>query len=272
MAFDPEAVREFERTSWNRIAIGYEASFAPATNPFVPTLLDSVNVAPGQRLLDFCCGSGRTAKEAALRGAVVNGLDFSHAMVEVARRESPSVTFDEGDAEAMPYPDGTFDAVVCKFGMHHVPRPSVALREAHRVLRPGGRIAYTVWTEDGENIGLKLVRDAIKRHGDVNLTLAPSRGPGSIRTVEKSIAALKEAGFGQPRVETVVQTWRLANGRALFDALRTGTAGSGARIAAQPVDAVPAIIADVEKNTAPYRDAVGIAVPMAALLAFAVRQ
>lgn len=270
MAFDPEAVREFERSSWNRIAAGYEASFAIATTEFIPALLDAVGIAPGHRVLDVCCGSGRTTSAAAQRGAVVNGLDFSHAMLEVARRECASVMFDEGDAETLPYADATFDAVVSNFGMHHVPRPILAMREAHRVLRPRGRITFTVWASHAENIMLGLIHDAIARHGDASRTTAPPSG-GGVGSVKECIRALGEAGFGQVRVDTVLRTWRLANGRALVDALGRGTAGTGARLAAQAVNALPAIIADVEKHTATHRDAEGIAVPMAAILAFGVR-
>jgi SAM-dependent methyltransferase len=271
MAFDPEAVREFERSSWNRNAAGYEASFAPATTPFISALLDAIGVGRGDLVLDVCCGSGRTAGAAAQRGAVAKGLDFSRAMVEVARREQPSATFDEGDAEALPYADGTFDAVVCNFGIHHVPRPTLALREACRVLRPGGRVAFTVWAAGSESIGLALLSDAIARHGDRNLTSAPPTGPDGVRSVDDCIRALSEAGFGRVRASTMCRRWRLANGRELFDALRLGTAGSSARIAAQPVDALPAIIADVEKNAERYRDAEGVAVPMVAILAFGVK-
>ena len=271
MAFDPEAVREFERSSWNRNAAGYEASFAPATTPFIPALLDAVGIGTGDRVLDVCCGSGRTAGAAALRGAVAKGLDFSRRMVEVARSEQVSATFDEGDAEALPYADGTFDAVVCNFGMHHVPRPTLALQEACRVLRPGGRVAFTVWVTGADNIGLALVSDAIARHGDRNLTTAPPTGPDRVQSMEDSMRALREAGFGQVRASTIAQRWRLANGRALFEALRVGTAGSSARIAAQPASALPEIIADVEKNACAYRDAEGIAVPMVAILAFGIK-
>ena len=272
MTFDPEAVREFERSSWNRNAAGYEASFAPATTPFIAALLEAVGVGRGDRMLDVCCGSGRTAGAGAQRGAVATGLDCSRAMVEVANREQPAATFDEGDAEALPYADSTFDAVVCNFGLHHVPRPTLALREAYRVLRPGGRCAFTVWTPGAENIGLALVSEAIARHGDRNLTTAPPTGPDSVRSIEDSTRALREAGFGRVRVSTICQRWRLPNGRALFDALRVGTAGSSARIAAQPADALPAIIADVENNAARYRDGEGIAVPMVAILAFGVKE
>src|SRR5262245_43911649 len=199
MAFDPEAVREFERSSWNRNAAGYEASFAPATTPFIPALLDAAGVERGDRVLDVCCGSGRTAGAAALRGAMATGLDFSRALVKVARSEQASATFEEGDAEALPYGDATFDAVVCNFGMHHVPWPTLALQEAYRVLRPGGRVAFTIWSRGPENIGLALVSDAIERHGDRNLTLAPPTGPDRVESVGDCTSMLGKAGFGQVR-------------------------------------------------------------------------
>ena len=193
-------------------------------------------------------------------------------MVEVARREQPSATFDEGDAEALPYADGSFDAVVCNFGLHHVPRPTLALREAYRVLRPGGRTAFTVWITGADNIGLALVSDAIARHGDRNLTTAPPTGPDGVRSLEDSTRTLSEAGFGRVHASTISRRWRLPNGRALFEALRVGTAGSSARINAQPVDRLPAIIADVEKHAERYRDAEGVAVPMVAILALGVKE
>src|SRR5262249_45014037 len=143
--------------------------------------------------------------------------------------------------------------------------------EAHRVTRPSGRFAFTVWTTGAENIGLALLNAAIQRHGDPTLTTAPPTGPDRVRSIEECVRALRETGFGQGRAGTMAQHWRLANGRALLEALGFGTARSGARIAAQPANVLPAIIADIEQHAASYRDAEGIAVPMAAILAFGVK-
>ena len=166
MPFDPEAVREFERAGWTRAAAAYETSFATATRQFIEPLLDAAAIAAGGEVLDLCCGPGFVAAAAAARGAKVTGLDFSLAMLAQGRARSPAIAFDHGDAEALPYQAARFGAVVSNFGIHHVPRPAVALAEVHRVLRPRARFAFTVWAGQDENIAWRLVFDAIGRHGD----------------------------------------------------------------------------------------------------------
>src|SRR5690242_5786806 len=162
--FDAEAVRSFEHTRWERAAAVYGNTFAAATQPFIEPLLDTVQVERGTRLLDIACGPGFVTSRAAARGAVARGVDFSRAMLAIARARDPAVPFEAGDAENLPYDDAAFDAVVSNFGIHHVPRPLLALREARRVLRDGGRVAFSFWAEPAENVAWRLVFDAVARH------------------------------------------------------------------------------------------------------------
>src|SRR5207253_5020018 len=111
----------------------------------VPAFLAAAHVAAGTTFLDVACGPGYAAAVAASRGARAIGIDFSSEMVEEARRRYAGVEFREGDAEDLPFPGSSFDAVVLNFGMLHLGRPEKALAEAHRVLRAGGRVAFTVW-------------------------------------------------------------------------------------------------------------------------------
>jgi len=148
MTFEPEAVRAFEHAGWQRAAARYNGTFAQATAPFVAPLLDAAAVAAGKRVLDVACGPGHVAAAAAARRAVAEGLDFSAAMVGVARNAYPEIAVTEGDAEDLPYADGAFDAVVSSFGIHHVPRPDAALAECRRVLAPGGRMLATFFVLD----------------------------------------------------------------------------------------------------------------------------
>jgi SAM-dependent methyltransferase len=267
---DVEAIRSFEHAGWERAATRYEVSFATATSQFIPALLDAASVAAGQTVLDIACGPGLVAAAAAERGASVRGLDFSAAMLGVARARHPGIPFDQGDAETLPYPDARFDAVVSNFGIHHVPRPALALQQAYRVLRPGGSLAFSIWAGPAENIAWKLVFDAIRRCGDMAASRAPAPG-GGFATPADCAAALERAGFGGIGVQQLAGVWRHPDGCALLDALRSGTARMAALIDSQPQAALPAIIADIERAAAPCRDQGGLAVPLAAFVAHGVK-
>src|SRR5215470_18730792 len=135
----PNAFRDFEQAGWNTTAGEYNRSLGTATTAFSEKLLDAAGVQKGARVLDVATGPGYVAAAAAARGAETIGIDFAPNMVVEARRLHPHVTFQEGDAEALPFHGESFDAVVIGFGMLHFSRPELALAEVRRVLRPGGR-------------------------------------------------------------------------------------------------------------------------------------
>ena len=264
--FDPEAVRAFEHARWERAAPEFDASFATATSQFVEALLDAAAVCAGMPVLDVACGSGVAAADAAARGAIATGLDFSAAMLERARTAHPGIAFLHGDAESLPCPDGAFDAVVSNFGVHHVPRPSLALVQAFRVLAPGGRIAVSFWAAPEQNIAWKLLLDAVKRHGDAKDSGAPPPG-GGFNSVQQILDALRAAGFGSLRAQLERRVWRHTDGAGLVGALRAGTARMAAQIEAQSPAALRAIVADIDVNAALWRDAEGLALPIVAVIA-----
>jgi ubiquinone/menaquinone biosynthesis C-methylase UbiE len=112
-----------------------------------------LGVAPGARLLDVGCGAGQIALIAARAGAKVTGCDIATNWIEKARAraaaEKLEVTFEEGDAESLPYGDAQFDAVVSLVGAMFAPRPDLVAAELTRVCRPGGMIAMANWTPGG---------------------------------------------------------------------------------------------------------------------------
>jgi demethylmenaquinone methyltransferase/2-methoxy-6-polyprenyl-1,4-benzoquinol methylase len=95
---------------------------------------------PGDRVLDACCGTGDLALAAERAGAAVTGLDFSEQMLERARRKSGVVEWVSGDVTALPFGDGSFDAVTVGFGIRNVPDLELGLAEMARVTKPGGRL------------------------------------------------------------------------------------------------------------------------------------
>ena len=115
--------------------------------------INRLNLKPGMKVLDVACGTGNTALPAARAGADVTGVDIAPNLVEQARenakREGLNARFDEGDAEALPYEDASFDAVVTMFGAMFAPRPELVAAELKRVCRPGGFIAMANWTPAG---------------------------------------------------------------------------------------------------------------------------
>jgi demethylmenaquinone methyltransferase / 2-methoxy-6-polyprenyl-1,4-benzoquinol methylase len=96
---------------------------------------------PGDRVLDACCGTGDLAVAAERRGGRVVGLDFSAKMLERARKKSGAIEWVQGDALALPFGDGEFDAATVGFGVRNLADLEGGLRELARVLRPGGKAA-----------------------------------------------------------------------------------------------------------------------------------
>jgi SAM-dependent methyltransferase len=265
MSFQPEAVRAFEHAGWQRAASSYRDSFAHATAPFVVPLLDAAEISRGQHVLDVACGPGNLAAAAAERGANAQGLDFSAEMVGIARGIHPEITVTEGDAEDLPFADGTFDAIVSSFGIHHVPRPELALAECKRVLRSGGRMAFTVWATPEENIAWSLVFDAIARHGDRSAAQAPPSG--ALNQIDHCVRTLAAAGFVDGTAEIVRAEWFLPNAHALLGALSAGTVRMAALINAQQPSALAAIGRDIDDRAERFRRGKNLAIPIAAVLA-----
>jgi len=115
--------------------------------------LDRLGVPAGATLLDVATGSGQLALIAARRGAKVTGVDIASNLVAAARgratAEGLDATFDEGDAEALPYADASFEVVTSLYGAMFAPRPERVAAELLRVTRPGGTIAMGNWTREG---------------------------------------------------------------------------------------------------------------------------
>lgn len=119
------------------------------TGTTAPYLVRFAGIRPGNTLLDVACGTGVVALTAARAGAKVQGLDLTPELVQHARENAALVGceagFQEGDVEALPFPDATFDVVVSQFGHMFAPRPDVAIGEMLRVLKPGGTVAFSTW-------------------------------------------------------------------------------------------------------------------------------
>jgi len=262
MIIDPWAFRQFEHNGWQEIASRYDRGFASVTTQSVTPLLDAARVAEGARVLDVACGPGYAAAAAAAHGAIATGVDFSSEMVEEARGRYPGIEFVEGDAEQLVFSNSTFDAVVLNFGMLHLARPEQALDEAYRVLRHGGRVAFTVWDTPDKAIGFGIVLSAIQKYGDLNVVIPP--GPPFFRFSddEESRRVLSAAGFVNVAVTRIPQIWHLHSPGTLFDVMYNGSVRNAALLRAQEPDALEAIRLAIQQAVIEY----GNTLPMPAVL------
>lgn len=265
--------RNFEHGSWERAAQHYTDSFGTFTAPFARPLLDAVGFSSGARILEIASGTGYISHLATTLGATATGVDFSAAMVAEAKRRYPSASFSEADAESLPFGAESFDAVVIGFGVHHFPSPRLAVSEVRRVLRVGGRAAFTVWSSSDNKIQQALI-EGITESG-LRGSALPTPPNGDINSPERCIRLLSEAGFGAQFSTAQKLEIRLAvpSAERLLEITSRGTARGAALIRAQPENLMPAIIASVEKAMEPYRCSTGegYEMPAVAILAIATR-
>lgn len=188
-----KAFSDFEKDAWVKLPEHYDSIVGPMTRRAVDAVLAAVALRPGMALLDVASGLGYIAAEAKQRGANVTGVDFSLDMINEARRHFPDLEIEQGDAENLKYGDASFDAVACAFGMLHFPRPGKALAEAYRVLKPGGRFAFTVWVGPPKNKFFGTIADTVIKHAD--MSAAPPKGPSTFMLSDPMVcAALMDAG------------------------------------------------------------------------------
>jgi len=147
---DVDALKTRLKATWMDGNYDYFSRFMESS---AVEFLDRLGVEAGASLLDVACGSGQLGLIAARRGARVTGVDIATNSIVAARGRAASegldARFDEGDAEALPYADASFDVVASIYGAMFAPRPELVAAELLRVCRPGGTIAMGNWTKEG---------------------------------------------------------------------------------------------------------------------------
>ena len=145
----------------------YERFMVPAMFArWATILLELVAPQPGERVLDLACGTGivaRTVAPMVQPGGEVFGVDFNPAQIATARSIDSSIDWREGDAESLPFTDQEFDLVVCQQGFQFFPDGVQAIKEIHRVLKPGGRVGIAVWSSIEKCPGYPALVHALER-------------------------------------------------------------------------------------------------------------
>lgn len=192
----------------------YDAFFVPALfGAWARPLCETAGLAPAERVLDVACGTGATtrrAQEMVGTEGQVTGLDCNDGMLAVARSRTPGVGFVPGRAEALPFDDGAFDAVLCQFGLMFFEDRPAALREMMRVTRPGGRVALSVWDRVETTPGYARMIGLIDRLFGAEAADA-LRAAFCLGDREKLVQLLEDGGMAGAKIESRVGKARFAS-------------------------------------------------------------
>ena len=184
----------------------YEEFFVPALfSEWAPRMADAAAVGPGDTVVDVACGTGVAARELKRRvgpGGSVTGLDRNDGMLAVARRKAPDITWREGLAEALPFADSAFDAVVNQFGLMFFEDRIKALSEMWRVLRPGGHLAVAVWDTLDNSPGYAAMTGLLQRLFG-SATADALRAPFVLGDTGELRALFADAGVKAAKIKTI---------------------------------------------------------------------
>jgi len=195
-----------------------------STRPVSEWLVSRLDPRPGQVVLDLAAGTGETgflAAPALEPGGRLITSDREPGMVEAASRLGSELGVSNAefrvlDADAIDLPDGSVDGVLSRFGYILRGEPPPALAEIRRVLRPGGRLTFSVWAARDRNPWMTVPADVLEERGlleprsDADLRLSARRNPDSIREL------LAAAGFGEPEIEEMEVPYRFVDADELW--------------------------------------------------------
>jgi ubiquinone/menaquinone biosynthesis C-methylase UbiE len=223
-----QELKEQQRRQWSGNAPNWDSQHERLGREMAEVtewLCREARLAPGIRVLDLACGSGHPALDEARLiqpGGSVVATDLVEEMVEATRRRAAEAGLENletrvMDLEDIAFPDESFDAVTCRFGVMFCPQPLKALQEVRRVLKPGGWFAFSVWDTPDKSPGQTVAGEALRRFGrsqpEVNYD-AP--GIYQLAPPGKLDALLREAGFSEHKVESLTLDFEYESVDALW--------------------------------------------------------
>lgn len=201
---EPQLQRRVQRYGWDKAAQYYEDSWKDQLEPAHDKLMEMINLKPGEQVLETACGTGLLTARAAKAvepGGEVTATDISDQMIELARERTveqrrKNVTFYRMDAERLNFKENTFDTAINGLGLMYLPYPVQALKQNHRVIKPGGHTAIAIWGER-KNCGWASIFPVVDKR--VATDVCPmffQQGTGN--TLHHS---LKTAGFTEIKID-----------------------------------------------------------------------
>jgi SAM-dependent methyltransferase len=256
----------FEHAGWQRAADKYHSVWSSLTQQFIPHLISAAQVSATMSVLDAACGPGYVSAAMKQLDALPIGVDFSENMVAIAKEMFPDISFVQGDAQCLPFGDSSFDRVLINFGLLHVSHPETACAQACRVLKSGGRLAFTVWAGPKKNAGAKIVTDAIEAHADLDVGLPEGPPHYLYGEREECRKVLEQSGFDGNSMSYKTRTveWHLPSASYFFEAERDAGVRTTGLLARQSPQKLHAIRIAIESQMQRYARGDEFILPMTA--------
>lgn len=269
---EADAFTAFEAAGWDHQAPTYDDVMGRVTSRLVGPLLEAAGVQQGSRVLDVATGPGYAAAAAVDLGASVVGVDMAPAMVELARRLHPTVEFRVAQAEALPFEDDSFDAVISNFVAPHLSRPELAVAELARVLRGGGRLALTTWDAADRMRFLGVFLDSFAEAGAMPPPDIPA-GPAFFQFAddEKFAKLLTGSGLTGVEITTVAFDHQIQSADELWQGMLGGMVRTSATFLGQPEETRERIRTAFDRLVLDYRRGEWFEVPVSVKLASGVK-
>ena len=246
----------------------YEQYLVPAIFEFwADRLIETGDVHEGDRVLDVACGTGIVARRAASRvgtSGTVRGIDINEGMLAVAADTAadthPSIEWRQADATALPFADETFDIVCCQQALQFFDDPVAAIEEMGRVLKPGGRLALSVWRAIDYQPAYIVLADALEQYigDDAGKMMRSPFPPWDVETLRSFI---EEGGFDEVSVTIEIGAMRYPSAEE-FVRREAASSPLAEPIAAVKQEVRDDLIREVEDALHAYIDNEGIVSPM----------
>jgi ubiquinone/menaquinone biosynthesis C-methylase UbiE len=253
----------------------YERHQVPSVfGPLAKLFLTIVSLQTGGRVLDVACGTGIVARLATQQvGAAgqVTGVDLNAGMLQVAQANTPTsgapLEWREGDAAALPCQNDSYDVVLCQQGLQFVSDKPQALREMHRVLIPGGRLAIFSWSALEHNPWNRTISDALARYVSDEAAARP-RAPFALGDATLLRTLISDAGFCHIDIQTHTLSRQMTSPEEAIPGYLASTPNAQL-IAALPDDVRAALIGEISEALREYRNPDGLLVPSETYIALA---
>lgn len=270
--FEAEKYKNAQREQWNKDGAAWHfwnSTLDRWYGEVTRQMLDLTGIQRGQRVLDIAAGAGEPAVSAAERvgsEGYVLATDISEGIIELARQVASArglkqIETRAMDGEALSLPDASFDVVLCRLGLMYMPHPVTALREWHRVLKPGGHVAVAAFSTPDRNSWGAVPASIIRRRAQVPPPVQGQPGPFSLGGPGVLESIFIQAGFSNPKIRSVPVPHRAASAAEYVKVAREAFGGFNAMMAHLPTEERESVWNEVEGSLRNFETLSGFEAP-----------